>query len=102
VSGGPKGPIQILSLRSQPTQVIRAKGLNDMQWVNWAADGKGLFIFNGAKRGSDLLHMDLKGNVAVLWKCNEGSCFAVPSPDGRHLAIYSEKRSSNMWMMENF
>ncbi len=102
VSGGPKGPIQILSLRGQPTQVIRAKSLDDMQSLNWAADGKGLFISKGAKRGSELLHIDLKGNVGVLWNCSEGSCFAVPSPDGRRLAIHSEKRSTNMWMMENF
>jgi WD40 repeat protein len=102
VSGGPKGPIQILSLRGQPTRVIQAKSLDDMQSFNWAADGKGLFISNAAKRGSELLHMDLQGNVVVLWNCSEGSCFAVPSPDGHHLAIYSEQRSANMWMMENF
>jgi hypothetical protein len=28
--------------------------------------------------------------------------WAVPSPDGRHLAIYTWTVSSNMWMMENF
>jgi hypothetical protein len=28
--------------------------------------------------------------------------WAVPSPDGRHVAIYSWTLSANMWMMENF
>jgi len=27
---------------------------------------------------------------------------ALPSPDGRHLAIYDWKLSANMWMMESF
>ena len=26
----------------------------------------------------------------------------LPSPDGRHLAIYDWKLTANMWMMENF
>ena len=102
VSRGPEGPIQILSLRGQPTQVIPAKGLNGMQSLNWAADGRALFISSGTKEGSVLLHVDLQGNTIVVWKCVAGRCFGVPSPDGRHLAIYSEKRSANMWMMENF
>jgi len=28
--------------------------------------------------------------------------WAVPAPDGRHVAIYSWSLSANMWMMENF
>jgi hypothetical protein len=46
--------------------------------------------------------VDLKGNVKLLWKSNSERCFGVPSPDGRHLAIYDWKLSANMWMMENF
>jgi hypothetical protein len=28
--------------------------------------------------------------------------YAIPSPDGRHLAIKSWTLDSNIWMMENF
>jgi hypothetical protein len=46
----------------------------------------------------------LQGNVHVLWKNTgaEGETLALPSPDGRHLAIQSRTMSGNMWMMENF
>jgi len=64
------------------------------------------------------LHVDLRGNSHVLWQ-QKGSIapwnvplvhrlggpsasWAVPSPDGRHLAIYNWTLSANMWMIENF
>ena len=99
---GPEGPIQIRSLLGGPTQVIRAKGLNRMRLLAWAADGKGLFVTNVTNSGGEILHLDLKGNAKVLWKCNSARCFGGPSPDGRHLAIYDWKLSANMWLMENF
>jgi Tol biopolymer transport system component len=100
---GPVGPIQILSLRGQPTQVLRVKGLKNMLSLNWAADGKGLFVSNSIKGGTVLLHVDLQGNTRVLWKSNTGLYNSVrPSPDGRHLAIQVSTTNSNMWMMENF
>jgi serine/threonine protein kinase len=99
---GPEGPIQIRSLRNQQTQVIRAKDLNNMSLLQWTADGNGLYVSNVTNNGSEILHVDLKGNVKLLWKSNSERCFGVPSPDGRHLAIYDWKLSANMWMMENF
>jgi hypothetical protein len=93
------------------------KGWSSLQSVNWAADGKGLFTSSATRGGSALLHLDLQGNAYVLWQ-QKGSIaewyapFApfggpsapgvVPSPDGRHLAIYDWQLSANMWMMENF
>jgi hypothetical protein len=47
VSGGPEGPMRILSLRGQPAQLIRAKNLKNMWTLHWAADGKGLFVSSG-------------------------------------------------------
>jgi eukaryotic-like serine/threonine-protein kinase len=99
---GSEGPIQIFSLRDQRAQVIRAKELDNIQLLIWAADGKGLFVSNRTKDGAEVVHVDLRGNTSVLWKCNGPRCFGGPSPDGRHLAIYDWKQSSNMWMMENF
>ena len=103
-SRGPDGPIQILSLRGKPVQVIRMKGLKNMRLLGWAADGKSLFVSNSIKGGGALLHVDFQGNATVLWKCSEGGdrCVWAASPDSRHLALYGEKLRANMWMMENF
>ena len=101
---GQKGPIEIRSLRGGAAQVIHPKGVDNLLIVSWAADGKGLFVTNGTKDGSELFHMDLRGNTRLLWKSrsSERRCGAVPSPDGHHLAIYDSQKSANMWIMENF
>ena len=99
VSRGPEGPIRILSLRNQSTQVVQVKELNNLLLLFWAADGKGLYVSNGGT----LSHMDLQGHVHVLWETRAGiQAFGIPSRDGRHLAIRSSTLTSNFWMLENF
>jgi serine/threonine protein kinase/DNA-binding winged helix-turn-helix (wHTH) protein len=100
----PEGPIYIFSLRGQATQQIHVKGWSNLGWLSWAADGKSLFVFSGNRQERSLLHVDLRGNAHFLWQ-NPGAygeAAAVPSPDGRHLAMSGRTLNSNMWMMENF
>ena len=53
--------------------------------------------------GTTLLYVDLEGNARVLWQISGGSqIWGIPSPDGRCLAIGSEARNSNVWMLEGF
>ncbi|MFZ0797299.1 MAG: protein kinase [Terriglobales bacterium] len=102
LSRRPEGPIRILSLRGQPAQVIRVKGLDRMMDVYWAADGKGLYVSNGLNGGT-LSHVDLQGHAHVLWESHGGvPTFGIPSRDGRHLAIQGSTLSTNIWMLENF
>ena len=82
--------------------------------LNWEADGKGIFASSQTKTGSVLLRVSMTGEAQVVWKQNGSNArnrpfdsshsapFGVPSPDGRHLAIYGWSTSSNMWMLENF
>jgi hypothetical protein len=84
------------------------KGWDNLQSVDWAADGKAMFVSGTTPQGSALLHVDLQGNARVLWERKGGmepwfalAPWAVPSPDGRHWAIYDWKLSSNMQMMES-
>ena len=86
--------------------------------MNWMSDGKGLFASSATPQGSVLLRIDLQGNSQVVWQ-HKGSIAPwggntdlgmggpsapsiVPSPDGRHVAIYTWSLSASMWMMENF
>jgi eukaryotic-like serine/threonine-protein kinase len=106
------GPaIYVLSLRDRTSRTIPVKDRNNFQSVNWAADGKGLIVASATDNGAALLHVDLLGNAEVLWeqKGNLESAntalaapWGLPSPDGRHLAIYAGHLNGNMWMMENF
>ena len=72
--------------------------------LSWAADGKGLFVMSGNPQGAVLLHVDLQGHANYLWESPGayGEATAVPSPDGRHIAMFDWTQASNMWMIENF
>jgi serine/threonine protein kinase/dipeptidyl aminopeptidase/acylaminoacyl peptidase len=107
--------IHVLSLSHQPSQEIVVKDRSGLQTLDWAADGSGLFVAIAREGGSALLRLDLKGSGKVLW-ASKGTIepgisaflggptvpWAVPSPDGRHLAICEWNLSANIWLMENF
>lgn len=95
-------PIIIRSLHDKEMQTIRQRELTDMLLLMWASDGRGLFVTNGAKEGTEIAYVDLQGKTRIIWKSNGRTGFAVPSPDGRHLGINTFEQSSNIWMMENF
>jgi len=101
---GPFGPIAIRSFQNQHTDLIQTGNLNRIRLIRWAADGRGLIVSSFAKGGGQIVHLDLSGNATLLWKCrgDQDNCFALPSPDGRHLAIYAWDLDANIWMMENF
>jgi DNA-binding beta-propeller fold protein YncE len=98
-----EGRIHILSLSRNATMDFAVKGWKSLDSVAWTADGKTLFVSNHTEEGSVLLHVDLQSNSQVLWKQEGGGgTVAIPSPDGRHLAIMGWTLNSNIWMMENF
>ena len=112
-----EGRIHVLNLTSGSSNEIVVKGWSAFQSVNWAADGKGLLVSSLGETGSTLLLADLHGNAHSLWEQQGNNTpwtnivqplggpsvpWGVPSPDGRHLAIYNWTFSGNMWMMENF
>jgi eukaryotic-like serine/threonine-protein kinase len=113
-----EGRIHVLPLGGQASQQIDVKGWKNLQSVSWAANGKGLFASSLTTGSAVLLHVDFRGKARLLWE-QKGSIspagrpwdeplggpsapWAIPSPDGRHVAIYSWTLSANMWMMENF
>ena len=78
---------------------------------------KGAFVASLGEAGSVLFRTDLRGNAHSLWEQQGNNTpwtnivqplgepsvpWGVPSPDGRHLAIYNWTCSGNMWMIENF
>ena len=114
----PEARIHLLPLNGQATQEIIVQGWDNLHSVNWTADGKGIFVTSSTQGGSAVLQVDLTGKARVLWEQKGSFTWSlpffdqllngtltpavVPSPDGRHLAIYDWSLSANMWMMENF
>jgi Tol biopolymer transport system component len=98
-----EGTITILSLADRSTRKLSVRSWTGLETVNWAADGRGLFATTHINQSSILLRIDLTGNARVLWTQGGGTGLkAIPSPDGRQLALFGRVANANMWMMEHF
>jgi eukaryotic-like serine/threonine-protein kinase len=99
----PESPIEIRSLHGELIRKIPSQSVGELFWLLWSADQKGFFVTRKGQRGNELLYLDLQGKATPLRQCiGTETCFGIPSPDGRHLAIIDRDQSNNMWMMENF
>jgi hypothetical protein len=82
---------------------IPVKGWDNLESIAWTANGAGLFASTRKQRTFMLLSIDSGGNVRVLWTERGATGLdAVPSPDGRHVAMFRRVLNENMWTMENF
>jgi Tol biopolymer transport system component len=92
-----------LSLTDGAKREFMVKGWDNLEGLSWSANGRRLFVNTHQSHNAILLSTDLAGNARVLWtQRSGGTIHAVPSPDGRHMAILGELRDQNLWMMENF
>jgi len=101
--GEQEGLIQIRSFADGSIRDLRVKGWGRFNSLDWARDGKGLFVSSGFLKGPTLLSIDLAGNAHVVWveKGHTGTV-GLPSPDGRNLAVYDEVADINAWIIENY
>ena len=96
------GEIHVLSIKTHEDHKITVQHWNNLLSLDWTADGKGLFT-SSMRPGGVLLHVDLQGHADVLWEPKGTKMpWAVPSPDGRHVAMPGYAQNSNAWMMQNF
>lgn len=100
--------IRLLSLRGGAGREILLKGWGswrNISGLDWSADGRGFYLGAASAQGGTLLYLDLNGNARVLWQFSEAAgtgVAAIPSPDGRYLAIEATVHNSNAWMLEGF
>ncbi|HLZ14199.1 MAG TPA: winged helix-turn-helix domain-containing protein [Candidatus Acidoferrum sp.] len=96
--------IQVMSLRGGSTRKIALKEWRRVRSIDWAADGKSIWTCASPREGEEaIVNVDLQGRVKPAVK--EPSPYigwAIPSQDGKRLAIWEASGASNMWMLENF
>jgi serine/threonine protein kinase len=97
-----QGTIQLRSTSTGKTRDLVVNGWNGLLGIDWSADGKSLLVswFNHDS-DSALLKVALDGRVSVLLRSKSG-LWAIPSPDGRLLAIAETTSTKNVWEIENF
>ncbi len=98
-----EGRIRLLSLKGEPERDIVVRGWAGFNSVDWAADGKSVFVSSQSPTSSTLLHVDPQGHATPLWdQRGAWKTWAIAAPNGRELAIMGMTSSSNVWMIENF
>ena len=96
--------IRILSLADGRKRDIAIPGWVEMYGLDWAADNKGFWAaaFN-TKGVRALLHVGFDGEVRTMMSNQTADLeWAIPSPDGRHLAVVKDSNSSNVWLLQDF
>jgi len=100
---GESGGIKILTLRGEIVKEIQVKGITGLTATSWVPDVKALFVAGRVPRGYALLRISLDGQTQPIIENHAPDVMgAIPSPDGRHLALFAAGDNGNMWMMENF
>jgi hypothetical protein len=60
--------IRLLSLSGGSDREIMLRGWPNASGLDWAPDGRALYVGSGSPQGETLLYADLKGNAKVLWQ----------------------------------
>lgn len=98
------GVIHLFPVSGGPSREIDLQGVRGIATVDWASDSKGLFVSaNPTGRVSTLMFVDLSGHAHPLWSLrNYAQMWAIPSRDGRRVAIPGPTLDSNVFSLENF
>jgi Tol biopolymer transport system component len=96
--------IQVLSLQGGSTRRIGLKDWRSVNTIDWAADSKSIWASASPRPGEEvLMNVDLQGKVKPAVRGTSPYVgWAIPSQDGKRLAIWEASGASNLWMLENF
>jgi WD40 repeat protein len=94
--------ILVRSLLDSTTRTVPLKAFDTVQSAAWSSDGKLLFLTGFTESNWRVVSVSLDGEAHVLSPQGQSVYGAVPSPDGRHLALRVGSGAGNAWMIENF
>ena len=96
--------IRLVPLEGGDEKVLHIAGWAGLSTIDWAADGKSLWA-SARLRGEtrSLVNIDLQGRTKpVLEEKTPHVGWAIPSRDGKRLAVLEAAGDSNVWLLEEF
>jgi len=104
VFGANDGKIHFRSTSTGKTRDLLVKGWSGLMGLDWSADGRSLLVsWHDFEPDSALLNVTLDGRASVLLNSSNPEIWAaIPSPNGRLLAIAEAGGPKNVWQIENF
>jgi DNA-binding winged helix-turn-helix (wHTH) protein/Tol biopolymer transport system component len=94
--------IRLVPTRGGAERVLKVKDWGWLATMDWAADGKS-FWASAVRHGETaaLINIDLQGRAKmVLQESKPYVGWAIPSQDGKRLAIWEATGGSNAWLLE--
>jgi DNA-binding winged helix-turn-helix (wHTH) protein/Tol biopolymer transport system component len=94
--------ITFFSLEDGSKHTITAQAWAGISAIDFAPDGRSLWAPAYTNTGKwALLNIDLQGHTrSVLEDTDMMIGWAIPAPDGKHLALWKARGTSNVWMLE--
>jgi DNA-binding winged helix-turn-helix (wHTH) protein/Tol biopolymer transport system component len=94
--------ITFYSVADGSKRTVTAQAWAGLSSIDFAADGRSLWAPAYTNTGKwALLNIDLQGNTRTMLEDSDMMIgWVIPAPDGRHLALWKARGSSNVWMLE--
>lgn len=98
------GEIQVFSINSGRQRTLTLDGWTRIASIDWAADSRNIWVSASDLTGvQTMLKVDLHGKaIPMLQDAQQDIGWAIPSPDGRRVAIWQASGSSNVWSLQGF
>jgi|HubBroStandDraft_6_1064221.scaffolds.fasta_scaffold08558_3 DNA-binding winged helix-turn-helix (wHTH) protein/Tol biopolymer transport system component len=96
--------VRLLSLVDGSERILRIPGWPGIACLDFAGDGKSIWVVMfTTSEAKTLINLDLQGRIRpVLREEKMVLGWAIPSPDGRKVALWKASGGSNVWLVENF
>src|SRR5579864_661549 len=94
--------IRLVSLDGAPERSLSIHEWPGIASLDWASDSKSLWASTPGEKENALLRIDLRGNVRVVWRPKNATVgWAIPSRDGKYVALNVHSGSANVSMLEH-
>jgi DNA-binding winged helix-turn-helix (wHTH) protein/Tol biopolymer transport system component len=100
--------VRVVDLATGKQREIQVPSVLLIMGIDWAPDSRSLWVggYMGRRSGgtrSGLVKVDLMGHARTVLEGSSMSIwYAIPSPDGRRLAVLAHTDNSNVSLLENF
>jgi Tol biopolymer transport system component len=100
--GNDEPRIRLVSLNGGPEKWLTIRGWSGITSLDWASDSKSLWAVTPGEKENALVRIDLQGNATVVWRPRNVTVgWAIPSRDGKYLALHVHSSSANVSMLEH-
>jgi Tol biopolymer transport system component len=103
LGGIQKDPIiTFYSVADGSKRTVTAQAWAQINGIDFAATGRSVWLPVSTNTGKwALLNLDLQGHTRTVLEDSDMMIgWVIPAPDGKHLALWKARGSSNVWMLE--